>query len=198
MTPASDNTSFALIPGLPAGGNLTFSVLAKDIFGNTVASANYSYYETGPLEVPPAAGTGYLFFEAVDLSTGLLYANVPFSLTNSTWAEHANGTTLGFAGVRPPAGLGFLPLAYGNYTLSVTVNGSTESALVHVNSVSGTPVVFYFASQPITPIGSVSPSSFSIGATIGIIAAALAVIPLRAWFVERRRKAEREQKRISL
>ena len=198
MTSVNDNTSYALIPGLPAGGNLTFNVLAKDIYGDTVSSGNYSYYETGPLEVAPAAGTGYLFFEAVDLSTGLLYPNLPFMLTNSTWSEHANGTALGYAGIRPPAGLGFLPVAFGNYTLTVFAHGASQTAQVRVGAIAGKPIVFYFTSQVIAPISSVTPNSFSVGATVGLIAAALAVIPLRAWFVERRKKAEREQKRISL
>jgi hypothetical protein len=198
MIAETDNTSYALIPGLPAGGNLTFSVLAKDINNNIVASSNYSYFETGPLEIPPAAGTGFLFFEAVDLATGNLYPNLPFLLVNSTWSEHANGTPLGYGGIRPPAGLGFLPLAYGNYTLTVYANGQAQTAQVSVHSISGKSVVFYFTSQNIAPIAYVTPNTFSIAATVGLIAAALAVIPLRAWFVERRKKAEREQKRISL
>lgn len=198
MIPEGLNTSYLVIPGLPNGGNMTFSVLAKDIHGDTVASDNYSYYETGSLAVPPPPSTGYLFFEAVDLSTGLLYAHVPFTISNSTWSESGNITPWGFGGVLPPAGLGFLPISYGEYTLTITANGISRSAAVTVSSALTKPTIFYFVSQPVTTINTVQAETFPIAAAIGIVAAAIVAVPVFGWFTERRRKAEAEQKRITL
>jgi hypothetical protein len=192
------NTSYLVLPGLPAGSNMTFSVLAKDIFGNTISSENFSYYEKGPLEFQPLAGTGYLFFEAVDLSTGRLVQGLPFQLSNSTWEETSQGNPYGFAGVLPPAGFGYLPLSFGNYSLVVNAFGFTERANVEISSTAGTPIVFYFTTAALPGLDTVSVSTFTLAAALGIIAAGLAFAPIYLWWNERRRKAEREQKRISL
>lgn len=198
MTRQNANTSYAEIPGLPAGGNLTFSVLAKDINNDTVASGNFTYYEAGPLLQNPSRGYGYLFFEAVDLANGQLVPNLPFEISNATWSERGTGTSLGFAGVAPPAGLGYLALAYTNYTVTVYAFGAVQTAVVHLSAIAGGPIVFYFTTAPLSGQSTVAVSTFPIAGTIGIAAAALAVVPIRDWFKERRKKAEAEQKRISL
>lgn len=198
MIALDDNTSYLNIPGLPPGGNLTFSVLAKDIKGDVVASANYSYYEDGSLAVPPSAGTGYLFFEAVDLSSGTFAANAPYTITNSSWSESGNVSPFGFGGVKPLAGLGYLPLSYGTYTLTVKVDGVNRVAVITVAQSAADPTVFYYASQPVPTLGSVASATFSMAGAVGILAAAVVGAPLFLWFQERRRKAEAEQKRITL
>lgn len=198
MIAETDNTSYLVLPGLPAGSNMTFSVLAKDIFGNTISSGNMSYYERGPLEFQPLAGTGYLFFEAVDLSTGDLVQNLSFQLSNSTWEETSHGNPFGFGGVLPPAGIGYLPLSFGTYSLVVSAFGQTERANVVISNGLSTPIVFYFTTAALPNLESVSVSTFTLAAAIGILAAGLALAPIYVWWSERRRKAEREQKRISL
>ncbi len=198
LSAINQNTSYVLLPGLPPGGNLTFSVLARDINNVTISSANYSYYEGGTPFVVPPVNEGYLFFEAVDLSTGQLAPDLSFQVSNATWSERAHGTPLGFAGVYPPAGIGYLPLGYDDYAITVSAFGAVESAVVHLNrSVEG-PIVFYFTTAPLPALNAVNAETFPLAATVGIFAAAVAVVPIRDWFKERRRKAEAEQKRISL
>ena len=57
LTAAGPNTSYVIIPGLPPGGEVQFSVVAKDIYGNAIPSGTYVYHETGALATPPPPGT---------------------------------------------------------------------------------------------------------------------------------------------
>lgn len=198
MLRVNANTTYAVIPGLPPGGNITFSVAAKDIFNDTISSGNYSYFEQGTPAFAAPAGYGYLFFEAVDLSTGRLANSIPFQLSNSSWSETATGTAFGFGGIFPPAGTGYLLLHYDNYTLTVSAFGAVQTAVVHLFQGVVGPIVFYFTSAPLPTLVSVTATTFPIAATIGLAAAAVVVVPVRDWFKERRKKAEAEQKRISL
>ena len=59
-------------------------------------------------------------------------------------------------------------------------------------------VVFYVTSQPVSPTYGTPIPALTIPAVIGLIGATVAAPPIANWFRERRRKAEAEQRRISL
>jgi hypothetical protein len=203
MTSVNSNTSFALIPGLPSGGSITFYVIAKDLFGTPISSGNTTYSESGNPAAGPGGfillpGFGMFFFEAVDLSTGKLVPFLNFTLSNTTWSETRQGTALGFAAPTPLAGTGFLPVTDGVYVITIHAFGQTESATVSVGSTAPFDVVFYVASGPVAQNTWVPETTLTIPAVIGLLGAALAMWPIGNWFRERRRKAEQEQRRITL
>ncbi|MCI4320588.1 MAG: hypothetical protein L3K23_10760 [Thermoplasmata archaeon] len=199
MRAAGNNTSYAVLPGLPSGGVLTFSVTANDVFGNPTSSGNISYLEAGPLGPVIPAGYGMFFFEAVDIAqTGSLVPALNFTLANDTWSETATANTLGFGAPLPVSGPGYLPVAFGTYTLTVRAFGASQVATFPV--VNGTPftIVFFLTNGPVAASASVPVGSIAAPAVAGLIAAAVVVWPVSNWFKERRAKAEAEQKRISL
>jgi hypothetical protein len=198
----NSNTTYAVLPGLPPGGTLVFSVLAKDVFGNPVSSGNYTYSESGPvndtyLHVP--AGYGLFFAEALDLSTGQLVPNVNYTISNFSWHESGRGNILGFAAPVPIGGVGYLPVAWGGFTVNLSAFGNRETYTFNVASASPFTIVYYFASQPVPPDTSVTlGTELALPAILGIVGAAVVAWPVTSWFSERRRKAEAEQRRITL
>lgn len=202
MAFANRNTTYAVLPGLPPGGTVVFSLHAKDVFGNPISSGNYTYSESGPvndsyLHVP--AGYGLFFAEALDLTTGQLVPNINYTISNASWHETGRGTIMGFAAPVPIGGVGYLPVAWGGFTVVLTAFGNVQTFTFTVAS--GTPftIVYYFASQPVTPSTSIDQgASLAIPAMVGIVGAAAVTYPVFSWFGERRRKAEAEQRRITL
>ena len=60
-------------------------------------------------------------------------------------------------------------------------------------------ITFYVTSSPVTlQTSSPSPVLYTAGALVGVLAAAVTIIPIRNWFKERRAKAEAEQRRVTL
>ena len=198
MTAINKNTSYTIIPGLPPGAGLLFSVEAKDIFGNPIASGNYSYTEAGSTGTTLPSGYGLFYFEAVDLSTGALVPNLNYTLSNDTWSEQKVGTSLGFAVPTPVGGNGELPVAYGSYVVTVRAFGQVQTWSGVVSSADPPRVTFYLTSAPVGAQYAAPLPALTVAAAIGLIGASIAAIPVVMWFKERRRKAEAEQRRISL
>ncbi len=199
MNAATDNTSYANLPGLPPGSTLVFSITAKDVFGNPVASGNYTYTEKGAPASPLPGGYGLFFAEGLDLSTGTLIPAINFTIANSTWSEKGVGNTLGFLAPVPLGGVGYLAVALGSYTVTLSAYGVHQTYTFNVAGSDPFTVVFYFASKPIPTSSTINlASTVTIPAIIGIAGATLTSVPVVKWFRERRKKAEAEQRRISL
>jgi hypothetical protein len=198
MISASANSTFAILPGLPPNAGLVFSVVAKDIFNNPISSGNFSYTESGALASALNPNYGLFFFEAIDLATGNLVPYLNFTISNDTWNEKAQGYTLGYANPVPVTGLGYLPVAYGTYVVTVNAFGQSQRWSGTVSGQDPFVVVFYLTSSPITPNLSAPLPGIGLPAVFGLAAACVAGVPVVLWFRERRRKAEAEQRRITL
>ncbi len=198
MAAAGPSTAYAVLPGLPPGGAVTFSIIAKDIHGNLVASGNYSYREAAPLGVSLAPGYGLFFFEVIDVGANQLVPNVNFTIANDTWSEKGVGYPLGFAGPRPITGAGYLPVAFGVYSVTVTAFGQSQTWSGTVSDQNPFVVLFYLTSRPVGATYAAPIVGLSLPAGLGILGAAIAMVPVRNWFKERRAKAEAEQRRITL
>ncbi len=199
MTAADANTSYSVLPGLPSGGAITFSVVAKDIFGTAVSSGNYSYSESGGPATSPLPGYGLVFIEAVDLSTGQLLPSLHFTIQNGSWSETAVGTPLGFATVvSPGGGSAPFPLAYGAYSVTISAYGNDPSGAIVVSSAGPTVLVFDVASSALpSNVWSAVPG-LQAGEVGGLVAVAVAAPAIVLWFRERRAKAQAEQRRVTL
>lgn len=196
----TNNESSVLLPGLPNGSRLTFLLEAKDSYGTPVTSANYTYSEGGNL-VGTTVSSGLFFFEALDVAGTGLVPSVNFTLANSTWTESGVGTSLGFGGPFVPGVLPrptYLRLAYGTYLLSVHAFGKVENATVIIAGGIPPTIVFYFASGPIPPTATSGVTPFTVGEIAGLGGALASILMIMPWWLDRRRKAEAEQKRISL
>jgi len=197
MTAVSANTSSLTIPGLPPYGALTFSITAKDIYGNPISSGNFSYSEAGPTNPSLPAGQGLLFVEVLDLSTGGLVPSFAFSVGNATWSVNGTANTLGFATPSLPGSTVPVRLAFGSYLVSVNAFGSEKTAAIELSPSSPTPTVVFIGESHPLPIATTNTlSAESIAAIAGLVAASVVTLPLVLWFEERRAKAEEEQRRI--
>ncbi len=192
------NTTYAILPGLPPGGAVTFSIIAKDIHGNPVASGNYSYSEAAPLGVSLAPGYGLFFFEVIDVGADRLVSGVNFTISNDTWSETGVGSPLGFAAPIPVTGGGYLPVAFGVYSVTVSAFGQSQTWSGTVSDQNPFVVLFYLTSRPVGATYAAPIVGLTVPAGVGIVGAAIAMVPVRNWFKERRAKAEAEQRRISL
>jgi hypothetical protein len=192
------NTSYVVLPGLPPGGQLQFSVEAKDINDNPISSGNYTYLESGPLNATVTPGYGLFYFEAIDLATGTLVTDLNFTLANSSWSEVRIGTPLGFAVPLPVAGAGELPVTFGAYVVTVHAFGETQTWTGNVSSQNPFVVTFFVSSGPVSPTYSAPIGGITIAGIIGLIGAAAMGWFVLSWFRERRKKIEAEQRRISL
>jgi len=199
MAAVTQNTSYAVLPGLPSGGTMSFSITAKDVFGNPISSGNYSYMQTGPPASNLPGGYGLFFAEGLDLSTGQLIPHVNYTIANDTWSETGIANVYGFVAPVPLGGVGYLPLAYGSYTVTLRALGAVESYSFTVSTQTPFTVVFYFASSPLATHSTVNLGpTVAFPAVIGLVGATIAMIPVVGWYMERRRKAEAEQRRITL
>jgi hypothetical protein len=199
MAAVSLNTSYAVIPGLPPAAMVTFYVVAKDINGDPVSSGNFSYEEVGPTSPPLPAGRGLVFLEILDLSRGTLVPGFAYTLSNATWSATGSATPLGFATPSLPGTVLPEELAFGTYDVTVTAFGEVHSAQVTISASGPTPtIVFYAESTPLPTPTTGSVAVASLAAAGGLVAAAVATVPLSNWLAERRARAEEEQKRVTL
>jgi hypothetical protein len=199
MRAVSLNTSYAVLPGLPPGAMVTFYVVAKDINGDPISSGNFSYAEVGPTNPPLPAGRGLIFLEILDLSHGTLVPGFGFTVSNATWSDTGSATSLGFATPDLPGTSLSYQLGFGVYDLAVTAFGEVHLAEITVSASSPTPTVVFFAeSTPLATPTTGAVAVASLAAAAGLVAAAVATVPLSSWLAERRARAEAEQKRVTL
>jgi hypothetical protein len=196
----SDNTTYVVIPGLPAGGNLTFSLLAKDVFHVPLSTGNYSYGERGVPTSPIGAGENWLFIEALNLSTGLLIPGATYSFTNASWTAVSTTNALGFGAIVASSGVGYRLLGDGVYQVTATVFDRTLSIPVTLQGAMPVLVEFGFE-PPNAPLGgtaTVQVTPYVVALVAGPIVATAALFPLLIWYRQRQAKAAAEQKRITL
>ncbi|MGA8275225.1 MAG: hypothetical protein WB852_02865, partial [Thermoplasmata archaeon] len=192
------NASYVVLPGFPSGGHLTFSLLAKDVFGDPLASGNYSYLELGPATTNLTPSFSYFYVEGINATTGDLITGAPFTVSNASWSQSAVTTPFGFGLLLIPNGAGTLELPYGTYTVSMTAVGHSQTTKVSLGSPTPVTVRFWFAHGPVTATSVIPLSPLSVGLIAGVVALTLAVVPLLRWFQERQKKAEKERTRITL
>ncbi|HZY92178.1 MAG TPA: hypothetical protein VFG07_05330, partial [Thermoplasmata archaeon] len=105
----------------------------------------------------------------------------------------------GFVAPVPLGGVGYLPVAFGSYTVTLSAFGAKQTYTFTVSGSSPFTVAFYFASQPIPATTTVNlPSTVALPAIVGLVGATVTAFPVVRWFRERRKKAEAEQRRITL
>jgi hypothetical protein len=192
------NATYAVLPGFPSGGRLTFSVLAKDVFGVPLASGNYTYLETGTPVANLTPSFSYFYVEGINVSTGTLLTGASYTVSNASWSQTAVTTPFGFGLLLIPNGAGTLDLPYGTYTVSMTAVGHTQTTSVTLGSPNPPTVRFYFANGPVAADSVLPLSPITIGLVAGIVVLTLALYPLLRWFQERLRRAEKERTRVTL
>jgi hypothetical protein len=198
MNRLSANTTSAVLPGLPPGAEMTFYLVAKDIYGNPVSSGNYSYEEAGPTAPPLPSGQGLVFVEVLDLSGGGLISGFGYTLSNTTWSVSGAANVDGFAIPLLPGSSTPVDLAFGSYFLTVHAFGGNQSATVVLSPSSPTPtVVFYGESYPLPILTTGFLPVDSIAGALGLLAAAIITLPLVRWYEERRARLEEEQRRVT-
>jgi hypothetical protein len=193
------NTTYVVLPGLPANASLTFSVTAKDYYDDPVVSGNYTYVENGSLAQVPGSTQGLFFVEVYDVGARTLVSAVNFTVQNDTWSQNTTTSPMGFGQILSLGSSTYVFLNDGTYIVTVRVFGETIVRAVAVGSPSPLTVVFYVSSTFVAPnASSPPPATFAVGGIVGLVAGAVCSYPILIWYKERRAKAEAEQRRVTL
>jgi hypothetical protein len=138
--------------------------------------------------------------EALDIAGTGLVAGLNFTLSNASWSETGDGTPLGFVVPVIPHGsdLQTLALGYGAYQLGIRAFGRSYTTTVTLTNSTPFTVLFYVASGPVSETTVSSIPTVPVGSVLGLGAAVIALAFVWPWFRERRKKAEEEQRRITL
>jgi len=192
------NATYAVLPGFPSGGHLTFSLLAKDVFGNPLSSGNYSYTERGAATGNLSAFTSYFYVEGINASTATLLAGASFTVSNASWSQSAVTSPFGLGLLLIPNGAGTLQLPFGTYTVTMTALGHTQTAKVTLSSSTPVTVRFWFANGVVAATSVIPLDPVSVGLIAGVVALTAAFYPLLRWFQERLKRAEQERTRVTL
>jgi hypothetical protein len=198
MHPVNQNSTYVVLPGFPSGGRLTFSLLAKDLFGNPLASGNYTYLESGALATNLTPFSSFFYVEAINASTGTLLPGASYTVSNASWSQSAVTGPLGFGVLVIPNGAGTLELPYGTYFVTMTALGHTQTAVVTLGSPTPVTVRFWFANGPVAATSVEPTASLTVALVVGLVLLAAAFVPLFRWFQERQKKAEEERRRVTL
>lgn len=198
MTALTQNSTYAVLPGLPNGGRLTYTVLAKDVDGNPVSSGSYSYLEKGATTVPEESLQNWMYIEAVNITTDVLLPGAAYTIANATWSASGVTGPFGFGAPVAASGQGFRLLGDGLYTVTVSDFGHTLSSQVNLTGATPITVPFVFSRGGVSESASVPTVALVAGLIAGPIVAAVALYPLYLWYRERQQKAAEEQKRITL
>ena len=96
MVALSQNSSYAILPGLPAQTSVSFSVVVKDVSGDADSSGVYVYTENGTPVPSAPPSQGFLFVEIYDVATNHFVVGANYAVRNLTWFESAPTNPLGF------------------------------------------------------------------------------------------------------
>ncbi|MCI4364971.1 MAG: hypothetical protein L3K10_02770 [Thermoplasmata archaeon] len=198
MHPAGQHTTYVVIPGLPAGARLTFSVLAKDVFDNPLTSGNYTYVETGTPTATLTPFASFFYIEGINATTDTLLTGASFTVSNASWSQSGVTGVLGFGILVIPNGGGNLQLPFGTYSVSMHALEHMQTAKVSLVSSNPITVRFWFANGPVAASSDVPLSSLTVGLVAGLVLVTVALFPLLRWFKERLKKAEAERTRVTL
>ena len=134
----------------------------------------------------------------IDVATGQLVPAFNYTVANASWSETTVSYPYGFGNPVLTGGRTALDVSIGTYVVTVRAFGLSQTWKGSVSDSNPFVVVFYLASQPLSPTYSAPLGSLTISAGVGLAAAGICSVPVIRWFRERRRKAEAEQRRISL
>lgn len=193
------NSSVVTLPGLPPGGTLSFSLLVLNGDGAAATTGVSSYTEVNNLVTnPPSTGFGVLFLHVVDLSTGQLVNDFPYAIQGNGVSTEQTATALGFAAPLAASGSAPLLLPAGTYSVTVWAMGHVWTFPVPVAGGQYTTALVNGASQPLSGTATVSVQPVTIALVAGVIGATALTWPLYVWYAARRKRADEEQRRITL
>jgi hypothetical protein len=181
------------------GSTITFWVEAFDNLRCSITSRQYTFH-TSP--APPAIVNGrtYFYVVAYDLGTHSYVSGARVQFANHTWVDNTSTNALGFA--YPNASASNFPVYLRlNQTYNVTVvwDGQTQFVQYQLTATSNKTLTFYFNSHhTVPPVYSQSVFPFPPAVIVGMILATAIVGPIYLLWQEIRRKAEAEEKRVTL
>lgn len=190
----------------PPGVNVSFYVLAYDELGCPLRSDTY-HFHTQREGIPTVNSRTYFYVVVFDSAKNQYEPNVPVNISNNSWWDICYTNAFGFCYPNATNSATPLFLAYGWYNVTVTYQGSIQSVSYDMTPASNKTLTFIFNSaaqhqQPVysepTQGFSNSPPYMPLPLLFGMIAAGALFIPVWLIFMEQRRKAAAEEKRITL
>lgn len=186
------------LPFLEPGMNFSFYVTAFDSLRCEIRSDTYHIVT---VKAPPPTRDRKTYFYVVveNASAGEFVPGVPVNISNATWTDLTQTNLLGFA--YPNLTSSDVPayLNYGYYNVTVIYKGQTQSIDYDLTPTSNKTLTFIFTVTTMSPpVYAAAVPVDSLGLYFGLAAAAVAVIPIYNLWRDQRRKAEAEEKRITL
>ncbi len=189
----------------PPGVNVTLYMVAYDELGCPLRSPTYHFHTAqGP---PPVINSRTYFYVVVyDQGKNNYVPNVPVNISNNTWWDICYTNQFGFC--YPNASFSSTPLflSYGEYNVTVTYGGQTQSVTYQLTPTSNKTLTFIFNSaHQSPPIYSSAQQGFSanwpyfpLPLFLGMVMGGALGLPIVLIWYEQRRKAAAEEKRITL
>ena len=198
-----DNFSQALgnptFGGFAPGSVVAFHITAADDLNCLITSKTYSF--TVKQGAPTILdGKTYFYVVAYDLGTSSYIQGATVEINNATFWDNTTTNQLGFAypsiqGTSTPLFLNMNQF----YNINVTWNSQLQSLHYDLTATSNKTLTFFFNSHhTVSPVYSESNPVFGGAVIAGIALAGVSVIPIYFVWVEIRKRAEAEEKRITL
>lgn len=182
----------------PPGTNISFYVLAYDELGCPIRSDSYAFH-TAITGIPQRPGQSYFYVAVFDQATGQYVPNVPVNISNNTWWDDTQTNLFGFAWPNASFSTTPLYLNYGEYNVTVTYDGFTQSVTYQLSLNSNKTLTFIFDSAHTSfPVYAAATTGFPPELIFGSIVAGATAVPIALIWYEQRRKAAAEEKRVTL
>ena len=183
----------------PPGVTISFHVDAADGLHCVIKSPTYTFH-TAQGATPIVEGKTYFYVQAFDQAKGTYAAGATVVFSNATWIDHTQTNLAGFAYPNQTSSdvPAFLTLDQ-YYEVMVNYSGQSQSLHYFLSLTSNKTLTFFFdltTAQQIVYAGPVD--TITWGLFLGLATASVAVIPVYSLWRGIRRKAEEEEKRITL
>jgi hypothetical protein len=117
---------------------------------------------------------------------------------NDSWDCYTRTNVMGFAYPNATGSTELQLLTFGNYTIEVTWKGQTKSITYELSNDSNKTITFYFNEPDKPPVYANITTFPEIYLAVSYISVTVILIPV-AWYLNyRRKKAEEEEKRITV
>ncbi len=185
--------------GFAPGTTVQFHITAADDLDCLITSKSYTF-TVKPGNPAIVDGKTYFYVVAYDLGTNSYITGAKVEINNATFWDNTTTNQLGFAypsitGSTSPLFLNMNQF----YNVNVTWNGQLQYIHYDLTATSNKTLTFYFNSHhTVSPVYSESNSVFTGPEIVGIAIAAGIVVPIYFVWLEIRRKAEAEEKRVTL
>jgi len=198
----NSTTWYYVVDGLPPGISVKFRIKAYDILYNLTVSKEYNYSVNYTVAGPGGKTLSWFYVVVMEFDNNeKVYKYVKdaeIKIYNDSWDCYTRTNVMGFAYPNATGSTELQLLTFGNYTIEVTWKGQTKNITYELSNDSNKTITLYFNEPDKPPVYANITTFPEIYLVAPYIAVTVILIPV-AWYLNyRRRRAEEEEKRITV